>query len=178
MLISREEREALLRLREKAKGYDAVISIGIGGSYLGNQVLFDLFCGPYWNQLTKEERKGYPQIYFSGQNVDPVSLRELASCLIKEAGRIADRRMKVLFLVISKSGTTIEPVTAVRGLKSCLLQSAISISWQLRIRKKDESGLCRKKNTSHALRCLTASAAGSAYFPRWALSLPALQVSP
>lgn len=64
VLISKEEREALLRLREEAKGYDAVVSIGIGGSYLGNQVLFDLFCGPYWNQLTKEERKGYPQIYF------------------------------------------------------------------------------------------------------------------
>ena len=58
VLISREEREALLRLREEAKDYDAVVSIGIGGSYLGNQVLFDLFCGPYWNQLTKEERKG------------------------------------------------------------------------------------------------------------------------
>lgn len=69
VLISKEERKALLRLREEAKGYDAVISIGIGGSYLGNQVLFDLFCGPYWNQLTKEERKGYPQIYFSGQPV-------------------------------------------------------------------------------------------------------------
>lgn len=120
VLISKEEREALLRLREEAKDYDAVVSIGIGGSYLGNQVLFDLFCGPYWNQLTKEERKGYPQIYFSGQNVDPVSLTELASCLIKEAGRISNRRMKVLFLVISKSGTTIEPVTAVRGLKKLL----------------------------------------------------------
>lgn len=120
VLISKEERESLLRLREEAKGYDAVISIGIGGSYLGNQVLFDLFCGPYWNQLTKEERKGYPQIYFSGQNVDPVSLTELASCLMKEAGRISNRRMKVLFLVISKSGTTIEPVTAVRGLKKLL----------------------------------------------------------
>jgi glucose-6-phosphate isomerase len=119
-LISREEREALLRLREEAKGYDAVISIGIGGSYLGNQVLFDLFCGPYWNQLTKEERKGYPQIYFSGQNVDPVSLMDLASCIKRDAGRIADRRMKVLLLVISKSGTTIEPVTAVRGLQKLL----------------------------------------------------------
>lgn len=120
VLISKEERKALLRLREEAKGYDAVISIGIGGSYLGNQVLFDLFCGPYWNQLTKEERKGYPQIYFSGQNVDPVSLTDLASCIKREAGRITNRRMKVLFLVISKSGTTIEPVTAVRGLKKLL----------------------------------------------------------
>ena len=45
----------------------------------GNQVLFDLFCGPYWNQLTKDERNGYPQFYFAGQNVDPVSLVELFS---------------------------------------------------------------------------------------------------
>ena len=120
LLISEGEKEALLDLNETAKKFDVLISIGIGGSYLGNQALFDLFCGPYWNQLTKEERKGYPQIYFSGQNVDPVSLTDLASCIKREAGRIADRRMKVLFLVISKSGTTIEPVTAVRELKKLL----------------------------------------------------------
>lgn len=120
VLISEEEKNALLSLKEKAKSYDAVISIGIGGSYLGNQVLFDLFCGPYWNQLTKEERNGFPQFYFAGQNVDPVTLVELSSCISREAKRLKDRRMKVLFLVISKSGTTIEPVTAVRGLKKLL----------------------------------------------------------
>jgi len=120
VLISEEKKNALLSLKEEAKSYDAVISIGIGGSYLGNQVLFDLFCGPYWNQLTKEERNGYPQFYFAGQNVDPVSLTELSSCISREAKRLKDRRMRVLFLVISKSGTTIEPVTAVRGLKKLL----------------------------------------------------------
>ena len=120
VLISEEEKKNLLSLQEEAKSYDVVISIGIGGSYLGNQVLFDLFCGPYWNQLTKEERRGYPQFYFAGQNVDPVSLTELSSCISREANRIEGRRMRVLFLVISKSGTTIEPVTAVRGLKKLL----------------------------------------------------------
>lgn len=120
VLISEEEKNALLSLKEKAKSYDAVISIGIGGSYLGNQVLFDLFCGPYWNQLTKEGRNGFPQFYFAGQNVDPVTLVELSSCISREAKRLKNRRMKVLFLVISKSGTTIEPVTAVRGLKKLL----------------------------------------------------------
>lgn len=120
VLISEEEKKDLLSLKEEAKSYDAVISIGIGGSYLGNQVLFDLFCGPYWNQLTKEERHGYPQVYFAGQNVDPVSLIELFSCISREAGHIQGRRMQVLFLVISKSGTTIETVTAVRGLKKLL----------------------------------------------------------
>lgn len=121
VLISEEEKKNLLSLKEIAPSYDAVVSIGIGGSYLGNQVLFDLFCGPYWNQLTKEERKGYPQVYFAGQNVDPVSLTELSSCISREAKRLKDRRMRVLFLVISKSGTTIEPVTAVRGLKKLLV---------------------------------------------------------
>lgn len=120
VLISAEEKKELYSLKGKARFYDAVISIGIGGSYLGNQVLFDLFCGPYWNQLTKEERKGYPQVYFAGQNVDPVSLIELSSCISREADRMQGRRMQVLLLVISKSGTTIEPVTAVRGLKKLL----------------------------------------------------------
>lgn len=120
VLISVEEKKDLLSLWEEAKSYDAVISIGIGGSYLGNQVLFDLFCGPYWNQLTKKERHGYPQVYFAGQNVDPVSLIELSSCISRESERLQGRRMKVLLLVISKSGTTIEPVTAVRGLKRLL----------------------------------------------------------
>lgn len=119
VLISKEEKEALLTLGEKAKDFDVLISIGVGGSYLGNQTLFDLFCGPYWNEMTKEERKGYPKVYFAGQNVDPVSLSELADCIRREQKR-AGRRLHVLLLVISKSGTTIEPVSAVRGLEKLL----------------------------------------------------------
>ncbi len=33
---------------------DAVIFLGIGGSYLGNKVLFDIFCGETWNCLTND----------------------------------------------------------------------------------------------------------------------------
>lgn len=50
----------------------------------------------------------------------PVTLVELSSCISRESKRPKNRRMKVLFLIISKSGTTIEPVTAVRGLKKLL----------------------------------------------------------
>ena len=119
LLISKEEKERLLALRERAKDADILVSIGVGGSYLGNQALFDLFCGPYWNEMTKEERKGYPKVYFAGQNVDPVSLSELADCIHRE-GKRAGHRLHVLLLVISKSGTTIEPVSAVRGLEKLL----------------------------------------------------------
>lgn len=152
VLISEEEKKDLLSLREEAKSYDAVISIGIGGSYLGNQVLFDLFCGPYWNQLTKEERRGYPQVYFAGQNVDPVSLIELSSCISRESERLQGRRMKVLLLVISKSGTTIEPVTAVRGLKK-LLASVCDI--QLMAITDKEKGRIRPLAEKEHFPCFT-----------------------
>lgn len=74
LLIGDDEKQRIKTLSEKAKEMDAVVSIGIGGSYLGNQVLFDLFCGPYWNMKSKEERHGFPAVFFAGQNVDPVSL--------------------------------------------------------------------------------------------------------
>ena len=46
-LIDEEEKKALLHLGETGKAQDVLISIGIGGSYLGNQVLFDIFCGEW-----------------------------------------------------------------------------------------------------------------------------------
>ena len=48
---------------------DAVVSFGIGGSYLGGKVLFDVHCGEFWNSMSAEERNQYPRLYFSGNNV-------------------------------------------------------------------------------------------------------------
>ena len=55
LLISEAEKKSLLSLKEKAKFYDAVISIGIGGSYLGNQVLFDYSAGLTGTSLQKKK---------------------------------------------------------------------------------------------------------------------------
>ena len=118
-LISAEEQERLEQLTTLAKEQDAVISIGIGGSYLGNQALFDLFCGPYWNQLTKEERNGYPRIYFAGQNLDSVSLHQLVKEIHRQGLKVWWKQ-KVLLVVISKSGTTLEPIMAARALRKQL----------------------------------------------------------
>lgn len=118
-LIDEEEKEALLQLGETGKAQDVLISIGIGGSYLGNQVLFDIFCGTYWNERTRAERGGYPKVYFAGQNMDPVELTELTE-EIKRCASHMDRKPRVLLLIISKSGTTLEPVTAFRVLKELL----------------------------------------------------------
>ncbi len=116
LLMSQSERERFTHLAAVSQEHDVLVSIGIGGSYLGNQALFDVFCGPYWNLKSKKERNGHPQVFFAGQNMDPASLMGTIRQIKREAEQ-ADHRLKVLLLVISKSGTTIEPMAAFRVLK-------------------------------------------------------------
>ena len=118
-LMSKEEREHLSHVHELSKASDILISIGIGGSYLGNQMLFDVFCGPYWNMMSREERQGFPQVFFAGQNMDPHGLLQLAEEVERQSRRLG-RKCRVLLLVISKSGTTTEPALAFRVLREMM----------------------------------------------------------
>ncbi|MCR5176540.1 MAG: glucose-6-phosphate isomerase [Anaerovibrio sp.] len=93
---------------------DAVVSLGIGGSYLGNKVIFDVQCGEFWNSMTSEERDGLPKIYFSGQNIDPRRTGDLIKELERSARIIkshAKRKMVVDLMVISKSGSTLDTMS-------------------------------------------------------------------
>lgn len=118
-LMSEEEFRNLKELQARVKNkVDVLISVGIGGSYLGNQMLFDLFCGRFWN-MSEAKRNGFPQVFFAGNNVDPDSLNELSQ-YIREEAREKGRPYHVMLLVISKSGTTIEPTTAMYALRKAL----------------------------------------------------------
>ncbi len=87
---------------------DTVISFGIGGSFLGNKVLFDIHCGDFYNFKSIEERKGYPKLYFSGNNLDPRRTEELIGHVINEAAVKQGEPYRVTLVVISKSGSTLE----------------------------------------------------------------------
>lgn len=78
-----------------------LVSLGIGGSYLGNQVLMDALQGPLWNNFNDDRHR--PKIFFSGNNLDPASVRDLENIVDLE---------HTMFLVISKSGTTTETMAA------------------------------------------------------------------
>lgn len=119
-LMTAEEKadmEALAARCRKGE-FDAVISVGIGGSYLGNQVLFDGICGPYWNEEDEETRRGLPQVFFAGQTADPEAMASLLRYLRQQAGKKAD--YAVLVLAISKSGTTAEPSGTLSVLERAL----------------------------------------------------------
>src|ERR1700679_180731 len=89
---------AIKKAAEKFEKCDAVVSIGIGGSYLGIR-------------STIEALGGSEKIYYAGNQLSPTGFNHLIS-------QLEDK--KVGLVVISKSGTTTEPAVAFRILKSWL----------------------------------------------------------
>lgn len=90
------------RLREKA---EVIVSIGIGGSYLGAKAVLDALNNSF--DLLQKERKN-PIVVFAGQNISEDYMFELMEAL---QGR------EIAAIVNSKSGTTTEPAIAFRIIK-------------------------------------------------------------
>ncbi|MBE8955391.1 MAG: glucose-6-phosphate isomerase, partial [Quinella sp. 2Q5] len=89
---------------------DVVVSLGIGGSFLGNKVLFDVFCGEFWNTYTPEQRKGLPKVYFSGQNIDPRRTGDIINH-VKAMAAGKGGKFKVMLMCMSKSGGTLDTMS-------------------------------------------------------------------
>ena len=86
---------------------DALVVIGIGGSYLGARAVVELLASPNYNL----KKKDGPDIFFAGNGLSTDALLEVID-LVK------DRDFSVN--VISKSGTTTEPAVAFRIFKALL----------------------------------------------------------
>ena len=89
---------------------DALIVIGIGGSYLGARAAIEMLSHSFYNSVSKDMRKG-PQIFYAGNSISSTYLSDLI-----EAVDGLDFSVNV----ISKSGTTTEPAIAFRVFKEIL----------------------------------------------------------
>ncbi len=98
---------------EIARSYDTVISLGIGGSYLGLKAAQDALQLPYYNDFDSV-RQGRPKIYFEGNNLDPETLNVLLENLDPK---------KTFVIVISKSGETTETKAAFTIVEEWLKKS-------------------------------------------------------
>lgn len=87
---------------------DALVVIGIGGSYLGARATIEALTHAFYNQLPKEKRGG-PEILFLGKDLSPVYMTQLLQLL---------EGKDVSVNVISKSGTTTEPAIAFRVMRA------------------------------------------------------------
>ena len=89
---------------------DALVVIGIGGSYLGARAAVEFIYSQRFNEI---ERKG-PKIYFLGNGINAADVMEVMSLI---------KGKKTYVNVISKSGTTLEPAVAFRLFKKYLEDS-------------------------------------------------------
>ena len=92
----------------KSMGIDLVITIGIGGSYLGARCTIEALSHSFIRP------EGVPQVVFAGNNLSEEYLAELMD--------LAQTR-NTACIVISKSGTTTEPAVAFRIVKEYLTKT-------------------------------------------------------
>ena len=108
------DKEEFSRIKEAAARIcgdsEALVVIGIGGSYLGARAAIEFLSHNFYNLLSKDQRKT-PEIYFAGNSVSAAYLNDLLDV-------IGDRDFSVN--IISKSGTTMEPSIAFRVFKEKL----------------------------------------------------------
>lgn len=85
-----------------SRRYDAVLFLGIGGSYLGLKAAQDALKPAYYNEFSTVRQKR-AKVYFEGNNLDPSTISVVLDNL--------DPR-KTFVVVISKSGETLETKAA------------------------------------------------------------------
>ena len=107
------DREEFRRIQAAAKKIQsdsqALVVIGIGGSYLGARGVIECLCSPNYNL----KKKNTPNIYFVGNGLDNDQLAEVEELLEGQDFSVN---------VISKSGTTTEPAVAFRFFRQLLEQ--------------------------------------------------------
>jgi len=115
-LPNQYDQEEFSRIQEASKriqaNSDALIVIGIGGSYLGARAAIEMLTHSFYNQLSKDKRQT-PEIYFVGNQISSSYLTHLLQLL---------EGKDISVNVISKSGTTTEPAIAFRVFKEYLDQ--------------------------------------------------------
>ncbi len=105
------DKEEFARIKAAARKIqsdsDALVVIGIGGSYLGARGVIECLCSANYNL----KKKSTPNIYFTGNGLSSDQLSEVVELL---EGR------DFSINVISKSGTTTEPAVAFRFFRKLL----------------------------------------------------------
>lgn len=97
-------------VNEVKDDFEAFVVLGIGGSALGPMAVQQAINHPFYNELPRDKRNGYPKLYIA-DNVDPEKLAGLFD--------IVDVT-KCLFNVISKSGSTSETMSQYMIIKQML----------------------------------------------------------
>ncbi|MEE3370990.1 MAG: glucose-6-phosphate isomerase [Planctomycetota bacterium] len=132
---------------------DAVVLLGIGGSYMGPRALMDVLCHPYHNERSRAARGGAPRMYFAGNNLDNDAIQGLLR-LLEDGAETASSRCDWGIVAVSKSGGTIETACALRVFLEALYRHSGRESQQMIERLRIVTGpRGRLRVMSQALGC-------------------------
>lgn len=113
-LPEKYDKEEFARIKQAAQriqeNSDALVVIGIGGSYLGARAAIEMLTNSFYNIQSPEQRKT-PQIFYAGNHISSTYLSHLLALLEGKDFSVN---------VISKSGTTTEPAIAFRVFREVL----------------------------------------------------------
>lgn len=102
--------EIISYVNETKDKIDAFVVLGIGGSALGPISVQQAINHPFYNEIPREKRNGYPKFYVA-DNVDPEKLVYLFEII---------DITKTIFNVVSKSGSTSETMSQFMIIKAML----------------------------------------------------------
>jgi len=85
-------------VKENKNNFENIVVLWIWGSALGTRAIFQALKWRYFNEFSREKRGNNPRLYIL-DNIDPDEINDLI--------QILDYR-KTLFIVVSKSGSTME----------------------------------------------------------------------
>lgn len=103
-------KEILSFVNKVKEDFDAFVVLGIGGSALGPLAVQQAINHPFYNELPRDKRNGYPKLYVA-DNVDPERLSYLFETIDLS---------KTLFNCVSKSGSTSETMSQFMIIKELL----------------------------------------------------------
>ncbi len=122
-------------VKEKKKLFDSIVVLWIWWSTLWTRAIIQAIKWKYYNELSKEKRQGNPRLYII-DNIDPTEIQDIINIIDLE---------KTLFIVISKSGWTIETLSQFTFFKKLLKSKNIDIKNHFTVITWEDSNF--KKNS-------------------------------
>ncbi len=128
-LPEKQNFESYKKISSEFSNFDVIVSIGIGGSYLGIRAIYESLKNPF--------KKTKPELIFAGHHLSSKYLVELLEYL---------KDKNFALIVISKSGTTTEPAIYFRFLFKELIYhfGEKEIQKRIIVITDEEKGILRK----------------------------------
>jgi len=103
---------------EKKDKYENIVVLWVGGSALWTRAIMQALKGKYYNELSRKKRNNNPKLYIL-DNIDPDEINYLLETI---------KLKETLFIVISKSGWTIETVAMFSFFKKLILKEGLKLT--------------------------------------------------